>query len=897
MRDDAKIQWSGKLAFLLTCPPPPSAPFRQAARARPPRASRSASAASSAFPPPGPLPVGVFARAPLPLGASVATIPKSACLTPRTSLLAPYLSASPFFQAGGEAEGEADRSEEEEEGEGGKEEEGEREEEVEGEEAEGEHNVLFEKALGAKSRWAAYFGQMPEREDVPVLWGKQEAKELLKGTEIEQAVPGDLAVMRAEWRRHIRPFLLSLPPHVLQLLPGSQFSPGTMSRDTPEPHDQQLHRQLSFDQYLAAKSLISSRAFAIDSWHGHGMVPLADLFNHRTASESVHFTINDEESDQEESDADGEESKKEGEKDSGKVKEDGGDEGEIEVSGNEAKVEKPESAGEEGIEENTTEHLEMIMVRNEGPGDEVFNTYGQLSTAALLLRYGFTEPLSFGGAKPKGGTEELPVRLGKAEPDCGEGSEVECICCLQYNPFDLVNVDLSVIIKGLRVDQSRAGKKGGKTFLGRRITRRGQESSQSSCTNFRAANTAHSNCLPPCSSRSLRWAVKLLERAGCPPLESQGERYFEISADGRPQLELLLLLRLVGLDDVAAARVDASVAEREADVDWGGLRAAELARVVGDVEGERERGGDERWEEEEEERKGGKGEGGNGTAAGRKRRNEVEERTGGGKRRMNGGGKVGRGEARWGVEQVRRGRRLRGRGKERGEEIGEERGEDMGGSGEEGGEKGGSEGEEENEKGENEREDEEEDGEEDEEEGREEEVAATRRLLELPTIRALLDRVLHARDRMYGGPPHPTWLPATTCARMYGGAELGGGVTKRIVTKSALTKGRGTLGGVARRDVARTGLWTVVDDVVAARGMEREERATGGWWGEREQQRGQQERQGERKEQQQERQREWHRLLHAMRLRVAEKGVLARCRGVWLGERCLCGRAWRVDGT
>ncbi|CAI7781307.1 unnamed protein product, partial [Closterium sp. NIES-53] len=447
MHDEAKIQWSEKLAFLLTCPPPPPPTLRHGARARPHCAYPSAS------PPPDPLPVGVFARAPLPLGASVATIPKSACLTPRTSLLAPYLSASPLFQTEREAEGEADeegKGEDEDGGSGGGNTDVGSEGEVdgEGEQGEGEADeesregarggqgelssaalvaaVLFERALGAKSRWAAYFGQMPEREDVPVLWGKRKSKELLRGTEIEQAVPSDLAGMRGEWRHHILPFLLSLPPHLLYLLPPNL--PNGPNRQ--HPHDklppepltstnQQLPDQLSWDAYLAVKSLISSRAFAIDSWHGHGMVPLADLFNHRTASESVHFTINDEESDTEGSDEDNEE-------EGGEIRSEKRKDGDKETNG---KQEREDSSPEkEGQREKPSEQLEMIMVRGEGPGDEVFNTYGQLSTAALLLRYGFTEPLSFGGTGPKGGTEELAVRLGKSGPKHGvEEEQLECI--------------------------------------------------------------------------------------------------------------------------------------------------------------------------------------------------------------------------------------------------------------------------------------------------------------------------------------------------------------------------------------------------------------------------------------------------------------------------------------
>ncbi|CAI6002210.1 unnamed protein product [Closterium sp. NIES-64] len=844
MRDEGKIQWSEKLVFLLTCPPPPPRNLRHGARARHSRASPSVSPGPSACPPPGPLPVGVFARAPLPLGTSVATIPKSACLTPRTSLLAPYFSASPFFQAEGEAEGE---------GEG---------------------------------------ASRPPPSPAPRL-----SPPLSTST---QAVPSDLVGMRGEWKRHILPFLLSLPPHLLHLLPPSPTASNDrytheqppLEENLPSPNQQlpgqqmtnrQLPDQLSWDAYLAVKSLISSRAFSIDSWHGHGMVPLADLFNHRTASESVHFTINDGESDPEESgkesDEDGEEVSEERSKsERGK----GGDEEKNGARGRgEEEEEEEQSLEKEGEREKASEQLEMIMVREEGPGDEVFNTYGQLSTAALLLRYGFTEPLSFGGAGPKGGEEELPVRLGKGGPWGGEEEQLECICNLQYNPFDLVNVDLNVIIKGLSPDQSQASSRGGRASQGERFAKTGRESSQShrrGSGTSRAAKIVRDSTYPStCSSRRLRWAVKLLERAGCPPLESQGERYFEISADGRPQLELLLLLRLAGLGDVAAARVDARVAEREADVDWAGMGAAELAGMVeewvegmGEGEGIDRRAGSVGGKE--------KGQGGSGKCIEGRKRREGEERMRDGEvsaRGDEGEAELGSDESsegRKGRKRRRGGRERRDRGggehgsrtecKEEQEMVGVEREEENGDEEEDGAERGEEDGEE---------------GEyEGEEESNEEEVAATRGLLELPTVRALLSTVLHARDRMYGG------------ARI---------TAAKAALDQQMPQGRGGKGRGTRSDArgmvgaAANGTWTVVDELRAAQVMERKESAMGVWGWEREEVERREGRQSEGGEHR----REWWRLLHARRLRVAERGVLMRCRAVWLGERCLCGREWRGE--
>ncbi|CAH9116826.1 unnamed protein product [Cuscuta epithymum] len=115
------------------------------------------------------------------------------------------------------------------------------------------------------------------------------------------------------------------------------------------------------EEYFAAKSLIASRSFQIDDYHGFGMVPLADLFNHKTGDEDVHFT-----SISTYSDSDGD-------------------------------VNEVDSLGESDLDSSSIQGddpsaLEMIMVKNVKAGEEVFNTYGSLGSAALLHRYGFTEP-------------------------------------------------------------------------------------------------------------------------------------------------------------------------------------------------------------------------------------------------------------------------------------------------------------------------------------------------------------------------------------------------------------------------------------------------------------------------------------------------------------------------
>ena len=112
---------------------------------------------------------------------------------------------------------------------------------------------------------------------------------------------------------------------------------------------------------------------------------------------------------------------------------------------------------------------------------QIYNTYGQLSNAALLHRYGFTEP---------------------------------------DNPFDIVNVDLSLVIDV---------------------------------------------CGRLSSTRHVRRSLTLWRKAGCAPCSSQGAEYFEFSADGKPQPELLVLLYLIHAPDATQDKVEKQALHWNAD--------------------------------------------------------------------------------------------------------------------------------------------------------------------------------------------------------------------------------------------------------------------------------------------------------------------------------------------
>lgn len=283
----------------------------------------------------------------------------------------------------------------------------------------------------------------------------------------------------------------------------------------------------SIEHYFAAKTLVASRAFEVDDVHGFGMVPLADLFNHKTGAEDVHFTsvLSDSDSDSEQDEpttpgsadeavekTSDETPKKEPRKggkliasvdESPKPKEailkrcksaptvnlSPKPEGLTKknkfnpAAGEDETVKAPKPVDEEnGVEgnseednadwEGSSEVLEMIMVKDVAKGSEVYNTYGSLSNAALLHRYGFTEP---------------------------------------DNPFDMVNVDLSLVIEV---------------------------------------------CGRLSSTRHARRCLTLWRKAGCAPCSSQGSEYFEFSVDGKPQPELLVLLYLIHTDDATREKIE-----------------------------------------------------------------------------------------------------------------------------------------------------------------------------------------------------------------------------------------------------------------------------------------------------------------------------------------------------
>ncbi|KAE8730676.1 ribosomal N-lysine methyltransferase 3-like isoform X2 [Hibiscus syriacus] len=357
--------------------------------------------------------------------------------------------------------------------------------------------LMYEKSLDQDSPWAGYLQLLPPQECLPLVWTLGEVDSLLPGTELHKAIKEDKTLMYEDWKENILPLIYSAS----QSLDPSSFS---------------------VEEYFAARSLISSRSFMIDEYHGSGMVPLADLFNHKTGAEDVHFTSVSPNQEYED-DVDSENSDK---NELSKIS----DYDETASTSSENSYIHSDSdllsmPGEDPM------MLQMIMVREVKSGDEeiklppryvgylrslkedilhlifirfairmsvgifiwknkgsglswniardiialVFNTYGSLGNAALLHRYGFTEP---------------------------------------NNPFDIVNIDLELVLKW-------------------------------GCSLF--------------SSRHCRSRLSLWRRLYLSGSTSEDSEYFEISFDGEPEMELLSLLYIMLLPDDTCHKLDITI--------------------------------------------------------------------------------------------------------------------------------------------------------------------------------------------------------------------------------------------------------------------------------------------------------------------------------------------------
>lgn len=156
----------------------------------------------------------------------------------------------------------------------------------------------------------------------------------------------------------------------------------------------------SFQHFVAVAYAISSRVFEIDNYHESALVPVADLFNHKAHRDGPHVRFV---SLYEVCSDCGEpgmcrhlvaEAAQEREDEAAAVNEQHHDDGVIDtqmIEELEGQEDETSEVQEKGLLNNVhpDECVDIVVTRDVPKGQEIFNSYGELSNALLLARYGF----------------------------------------------------------------------------------------------------------------------------------------------------------------------------------------------------------------------------------------------------------------------------------------------------------------------------------------------------------------------------------------------------------------------------------------------------------------------------------------------------------------------------
>ncbi|KAG8929985.1 hypothetical protein FRC02_004798 [Tulasnella sp. 418] len=119
--------------------------------------------------------------------------------------------------------------------------------------------LLTEIKLGTDSRWWGYIQSLPQKTvDIATFWSSQDetdainAIQWLKGTQVQKFLDKEQVEAR------LKTFYVQIS----------------------EPLCRSLGWECTYEDMRYAYSLVSSRAFHVDAYHGISMVPIADAFNH-----------------------------------------------------------------------------------------------------------------------------------------------------------------------------------------------------------------------------------------------------------------------------------------------------------------------------------------------------------------------------------------------------------------------------------------------------------------------------------------------------------------------------------------------------------------------------------------------------------------------------------------
>ncbi|KAJ3281287.1 hypothetical protein HDU79_010864 [Rhizoclosmatium sp. JEL0117] len=255
--------------------------------------------------------------------------------------------------------------------------------------------LLFERSQlhqGNGTPWSSYIASLPTHAQTPLFWDAESTK-LLSPTDL--TIEEDKSCLDSDFDEHVFPFIESHP------IVFPRRSAGVWR-----------------EEFMECITIVTSRAFLVDAFHGEALVPFADLFNHKSGAETIHINSGGDvcedcgavegtcgclDSDDEMSDPHHEHDPNGGccGEDSDGMETDSEtedvdwlyhlDEAVPELVGGKAKPAKSSPRKRNSDEPASEDSLKITMIHSVKPNTEIFNTYGNHSNSKLLNLYGFAE--------------------------------------------------------------------------------------------------------------------------------------------------------------------------------------------------------------------------------------------------------------------------------------------------------------------------------------------------------------------------------------------------------------------------------------------------------------------------------------------------------------------------
>ncbi|KAG0056117.1 hypothetical protein BKA57DRAFT_450090 [Linnemannia elongata] len=235
---------------------------------------------------------------------------------------------------------------------------------------------MYEYSKGAESVWSAYLALLAESRPQMPSDLSEDARELLKKSEVFGDIETDLKDMQEDYDTVIVPFL-EKHPEVFSAEIKAKF--------------------FSFEDFKTMTSHVSSRAMDVDNFHISALVPFADLVNHNSEPNSDYLTheevcevcgaISCEHMDEDEDDEDEDDEAPELAADEDKKKRTAAKKAESadDVDGDD------DDEDDEDWEDDINDTCDIVLDDDVKKGEEITRHYGPFPNKIFLSKYGFAE--------------------------------------------------------------------------------------------------------------------------------------------------------------------------------------------------------------------------------------------------------------------------------------------------------------------------------------------------------------------------------------------------------------------------------------------------------------------------------------------------------------------------